>query len=110
MRDAFITSSNLAEAVGLSNEQVRRLRSGDSLPSPKSLRRICEVLKAPVRQLAKIAALDVINRIGCDEGWRRLGVDPRYAEIYVLWERLTEPQQNHVLWMARWLKRKNVSK
>lgn len=90
-----LTEKRLALRVGCSYEHIRKMLKSEALPSLPLLQRLCSVLALPERKLRRFALIDRMRKEFGDAFWSVLGIDPKCADVYILWEFLSEQERDY---------------
>lgn len=84
MNERNMSVRELAGAVGVTSEHIRKILVGDCLPSDSILERLCEALLLSSREMRQRVAKDkMIKRYG-DALWSVCGLDPKLATLYIV--------------------------
>ena len=84
MNEKNMSVRELAGAVGVTHEHIRKILVGDCLPSDSVLERLCEALLLSSTDMRQRVAKDkMIKRYG-DAMWSVCGLDPELATLYIV--------------------------
>ena len=84
MNDRNMSVRQLAEALGVTYEHIRKILVGDCLPSDSVLGRLCEALLLSRREMGQRVAKDRLIRRYGDAAWSVWGLDPKFATLYIV--------------------------
>ena len=84
MNDRNMSVRELADAVGVTYEHIRKILVGDCLPSDSVLGRLCEALLLSRREMGQRVAKDRLIRRYGDAAWSVCGLDPKFATVYIV--------------------------
>jgi len=94
--DVGLSRGQVAKHAGLTYEHVRKLLSGDCLPSDSSLLKLCRVLGLSRPDMKQRLARDrMIFKFG-DAAWDYWGVNPRVGELHILFSILNKEEREFV--------------
>ena len=97
----------MAEAVGITYEHVRRVVRGEAVPSKFVLKALCDALGIPYRDAQRTATADTIRFKYGDFPAEIAGKDPTLDPIERVWAQLTEDQKATLIDMARSFVKRN---
>ena len=97
---------DVAARTGISYEHIRKLVSGNTLPSPEALQRICKALGLPRDEMSrKVLADTALRTWGIHIMSPQSNTDLRHIENF--WFLLTTDQRQTVLAMIKDMARRN---
>lgn len=98
-----LSLGTLAEKVGYTYEQMRKLYLGTSAPSPLLVKELSKILGMNAEQAQQAATQDRMERRYGKQGLKALGRDPRLAAFDAVAALLTDQELQTVITVARGL-------
>ena len=103
MKEKGLSIRTLAHEVDISSEHIRKAVRGDSIPSDRILKIICQALVLPFEEFKKLAKIDKFHReygsVLPEIADKKPGMQP----IEDVWDILTKEHQHDLVAMAqRW--------
>ena len=91
------SSKTLADQAGCSYEHVRKMTTSEVLPSPRLLRKMCEIFHWNEKRVSRFVRQDQARKKFGKNFWVWLGLNPKYEDFYILWAFLTKKEQQLTL-------------
>lgn len=96
-----LSLATLAEKVGYTYEQMRKLYVGTSAPSPLLVEKLSKILGMNLEQAQQAATQDRMARRYGKQGLKALGRDPRLATLDAVAALLSDQELQTVITVAR---------
>src|SRR5215831_17850415 len=101
MQERGLSMKDLAAAVRVTYEHVRRVVKGESVPSSFFLRALCDTLQIPYTEAEKIATADRIKRKYGGVPIEIAGKRPDLEPLERVWDQLRDEQKEAIIGVAR---------